>query len=120
MAQRVTGAFILRINGDAYPITDGVFTPTGWTVEQVRAGTINAGNRMTKRFPRFSGKIPHQAGLSILGIAQLDQAEVTIETDTGSVWQMMGATANESGEVSESDGMITLELLGDDSLEVVA
>lgn len=120
MAQPVTGAFILKINGDSYNLTDGVFTPPFWSVEQVRAGIVNAGNRRTKGFPKLVGKIPHQSGLSVIGIANLKQAEVTIESDTGSVWQMFGADANESGEISESDGMITLELLGDDALEVVA
>lgn len=120
MAQPITGAFILKINGDSYNITDGVFTPPAWNVTQVRAGLINAGNRRTRMFPKFTGKIPHQAGLSILGIANLQQAEVFVESDTGSQWQMFGADANESGEISESDGMIQLELLGDDAIEVNA
>lgn len=119
MAQPVAGAFTLKINGDTIYVTDGVLTPGGDEVAQVRAGRLNAGNRRTKTFPKFTGNVPRQAGVSLLFLAGLDQAEVTIEDDIGGVWQMFGASANApTGEMSESDGMVKLELLGDDLLPV--
>lgn len=118
MAQPITGAFIIKINGNAIPVTNGVFTPPRWSVEKVRAGVSIAGEKRVFMAPSFTGDVPHQAGQSIFGLASLQQAEVTIETDTGSIWQMFGASANESGETSEDNGMTRIELLGDDAVEV--
>ena len=58
--------------------------------------------------------------ISIFLIKDFQDAEVQIESDTGSVWQMFGAHANESGTITETDGMIQLELLGSLAIEVTA
>lgn len=115
----IVGSFTMMINGATVYVTDGVLKAGGWDVTQVRAGTQVAGNRKVRTFPSFTGNVPKQAGTSIVGLAELDQAEVTIQTDTGDVYQMFGATATDpTGELSESDGMIKIDLRGTGLLPV--
>lgn len=103
--QRVTGQVRIRIDGELYP-TDGESSmEIGGPVREAVAGDYEAGAFKEMTAPaKCETSLLYKGGVMLGAIRAIDNATLTLETDTGHTWIMRNAYVAEVISFSGSDG----------------
>ena len=110
MAQ-VTGRAIIRVNGRELRTLDGAtLNPGGVTREAMKGGGKVHGYREEDVEPTMSCKVAHTAETSLKELADIVDATVIFETDTGRRFIMREAWTSEPPELDADAGAVSLAM----------
>ena len=117
---RVVGQVKVRFDGSILE-TDGSSTmDIGGPVREAVAGDYQAGafKEMTKE-SKCECTILYKSGMSLSAIRAIDNATVTLETDTGGVWIIRNAYVADAISFSGSDGKAKIVFQGPPAEEML-
>lgn len=117
---QVVGQAKIKVDGEIYP-TDGSTTMNiGGTSRESVSGDYEAGAFKEMTNPaRCEVTLLYKSGLSLSAIRAIDDATITLETDTGKTWIMRNAYCADAIEFSGSDGKAKVVFMSGPAEEMV-
>ena len=121
MAQ-VTNIVLVKINGLLVQSKGDVSFNAGTPErEEVYADNRMIGPTESPRVATVEFKVAHTAGTDIVALGNITDADVQVETDTGSVYQISNAFVSTAAVLSgESAGDVAISIKGDPAITVAA
>jgi hypothetical protein len=112
---QVTGVLYFRLNGAPLRVKEGSgkFDPGGFERPSQMAGSGRVGYTQKAVPAKVELTVIHMADTDILSLAGTVDADLEIQTDTGSKWLVPKATLTKPPELSEGEGEVTLSFEGD-------
>lgn len=119
---QVTNIVLVKINGLLVQAKGDVsFNPGTPEREEVYADNRFIGPTESPRVSEVEFKIAHTAGRDLVELGNLTDADVQVETDTGSVYQISNAFVSTAPVLSgESAGDTAVTIKGDPAITVAA